>query len=259
MQLTGESVERSVHRFVTWTLHFKHKASQGFCAEIMPSQIKRGKKKADFIVLKRGLTFCPLLLLFQKASYLFKACKATAGYLQQLMTGTELGGQIRWWEGRGSLGKEENCHYWPSKVIRHTQLWTTSVLSYKPRAWGSVCLCQLSVASVQRRPSRYHRELVHGYFPHRHFHGASEASCFCQLASALQRHIRSCGYLRFTDVKLLWKVSQEALVLSCAHLWCTDIHLLSLFTTNLSTANLIPARLWSQLPCEPSSADKQQH
>lgn len=58
--------------------------------------MKRENKKADFIVLKRGLTFPPLLLLFQKASQLFKTYRAIVEYLQQLMTGAELGGQIRW-------------------------------------------------------------------------------------------------------------------------------------------------------------------
>lgn len=184
MQLTRESVERSVHRFVTWTLHCKHKGRQGFCAEITPSQMKREKKKADFIVLKRGLNLCPLLLLFQKASQLFKAPRAIAEYLHQLMTGTELGGQIRWWEGRGSLGKEENCHYWLSKVIRDTRLRAASVLSYYLGAWGSLCLCQLSVASVQSRPFVTTENCFMISFPHCHFHGASEASCFCRVCTS---------------------------------------------------------------------------
>lgn len=74
----------------------------------MPSQMKRGKKKADFIVLKRGLPFCSLLLLFQKASYLFKAHKAIAGYLHQLMSGVNVMTPLR--------------TRWPNQVVRRERL-----------------------------------------------------------------------------------------------------------------------------------------
>lgn len=106
------------------------KEAKGFVQKSCQARWIEGRKRLIFLVLKRGRTFCPLLLLFQKALQLFKARKAIAEYLCQLMTGTELGGQIWWWEGRGSLGTEENCHYWLSKVIRDTQLWAASVLLY---------------------------------------------------------------------------------------------------------------------------------
>lgn len=102
-------------------------------------------------------------------------------------------------------------------------------------------------------------------FPHRYLHGVIEASCICELMSALPQIPKAHRGLQLFKVhwcknypdKFLKKICAKTCIRSsCAHMWCTAIQLLSLFTTILSTANLIPARLCSQLPCKPSNADK---
>lgn len=97
--------------------------------------MKDGKKNAELIILKSGFTFCPMFMLFQKAC-LQASClqtlqtqprvhaviEAVAEYLSQLMVGTKLDGQTGWWEGRGSLGKEEAGLHWPSKAVTDANL-----------------------------------------------------------------------------------------------------------------------------------------
>lgn len=105
------------------------KEAKGFVWKSHQARWREGRKGWLYNFKKRAyflsIAFVPKGITTPQSSY-----KAVAEYLHQLMTGAELGGQVRWWEGRGSLGREENCHYWLSEVIRDTQLWATSVLSY---------------------------------------------------------------------------------------------------------------------------------
>lgn len=104
--------EGSIHSFIAWNLHCKDKESSGFDAEIMPSQMKDGKKNVEFIVLKRGFTFSSNVCVvlkgitslqnLQTQTRVHAVAEAVAEYLHQVTSGTKLGWQIIWWEGSSS-------------------------------------------------------------------------------------------------------------------------------------------------------------